>query len=168
MMYSEILVNSKALTFHSVGLVPCAIGPSGMTEKKREGDGATPVGRFLLRHVYYRTDRLTRPTTKLPLSPISPRDGWCDEPGDAMYNRPVTLPYQARAETMYRDDHLYDICVILGHNDDPPIAGRGSAIFFHLAHDDYRPTQGCVAVARDHMLAILAHCDQHTAMRIQP
>src|SRR5690554_2419769 len=101
----------------------CALGRAGIAAAKREGDGATPVGRFPMRRVLYRPDRGEAPATRLPIAPIAPDDGWCDDPGDPAYNRPVRLPYPARCETLWRADALYDVVVVLGHNDDPPVPG---------------------------------------------
>jgi L,D-peptidoglycan transpeptidase YkuD (ErfK/YbiS/YcfS/YnhG family) len=139
------------------GEVKCALGPAGViaASLKREGDGATPQGVWPIRRVLYRPDRGGAPATLLPLEPIREQDGWCDASDDPAYNRPVTLPYPASAEHMWREDGLYDLCVILGHNDDPPVAGMGSAIFLHCAHPDYRPTQGCVALARTDLEILL-------------
>ncbi|MEL7015574.1 MAG: L,D-transpeptidase family protein [Pseudomonadota bacterium] len=167
MMQSEILVQASTLTFGAVGTIPCALGPAGITTAKTEGDGATPAGVFALRRVLYRADRLAAPQTSLTTMAIRSDDGWCDDPDDQRYNRPVRLPYGARAETLFRDDHVYDICVILGHNDDPPVPGKGSAIFFHLARENYQPTEGCVAIRLDHMLAVLSACTPKTFMRIE-
>jgi L,D-peptidoglycan transpeptidase YkuD (ErfK/YbiS/YcfS/YnhG family) len=128
-----------------VGL-PCALGRSGTTHGKREGDGASPVGRFAVLGGFYRTDRLARPRTPLRLRPIRPQDGWCDDPGDRRYNRPVRLPYPASHERLWRDDHLYDVVLDLDWNRRPVRKGRGSAIFLHLAKPGFEPTQGCVAV----------------------
>ena len=137
---------------------PCALGPTGVidAEDKREGDGATPLGVWPIRRVLYRPDRIERPVTKLPTQPIRAYDGWCDEPADAAYNRAVTLPYPTSAERMWRADELYDVVAILGHNDDPPVPGMGSAIFLHCAKPGYPPTQGCVALARADLLDLLA------------
>ena len=134
---------------------PCAVGKGGVIADKREGDGATPAGCWPLREVFYRPDRLAAPRTALPCRSLTSRDGWCDDPGDANYNRLVDLPYAARHETMWREDHLYDIVVTLGHNDDPPVPGLGSAIFLHLAKHDYGPTEGCVALALEDLRAFL-------------
>ncbi len=135
----------------------CALGYGGMRMDKREGDGATPVGRFPLRRVLYRPDRVSPPITALPVAPLSPGDGWCDDPTDPLYNRPVRLPYAGcRDERMWRADGLYDVVVVIGHNDDPVSPGMGSAIFLHVAKPDYRPTHGCIALARQDLLAILA------------
>ena len=146
--------------------VRCALGPAGIRKDKREGDGATPAGMFPLRRVLWRADRLARPETALPVIAIAPQDGWCDDPVDRNYNRPVTLPYPASAERLWREDAVYDVIVVLGHNDDPPMPGRGSAIFLHVARPDYAPTQGCVALPLPDLLALLRACGPETALHI--
>ncbi len=126
-----------------------------MREDKREGDGATPVGRFPLRRVYFRPDRVSSPATRLPIIQLFPDDAWCDDPDYPTYNSKVNTPYPARTETLWREDHLYDVIVVLGHNDSPAVPGAGSAIFLHVAAPGYSPTEGCVAVAVEDLLAIL-------------
>lgn len=135
----------------------CALGAAGViaAADKREGDRASPAGIWPLRRVLYRPDREKRPETALPVFPIAEDDCWCDAPDDPFYNRPVKLPYAASAERMWRDDRLYDLVVVIGHNDDPVKPGLGSAIFWHLARPDWGPTQGCVAVDRETMLRVL-------------
>lgn len=135
----------------------CVLGKGGVAPAaaKREGDGASPLGVWPIRRVLYRPDQ-GRPDTNLLTAAITPDDGWCDDPGDAQYNRPVRLPYRASYERLWRDDRAYDLIVVLGHNDDPPASGAGSAIFWHLAQPDWRATEGCVAVDRATMLAALA------------
>lgn len=139
------------------GEARCALGKSGVTpaESKREGDGATPLGVWPLRRVFWRADRLPPPTTGLPSEALIPEAGWCDDPADVFYNRPVVRPYLASHEKLWREDHVYDLIVELGYNDDPVVPGRGSAIFLHVARPDYSPTEGCVACARDDLLALL-------------
>ncbi len=146
----------------------CAIGWGGVRSNKREGDGATPAGRFPLRRVLYRPDRLAPPRTALPISPLSPCDGWCDDPGHPLYNRPLRLPRDARHEELWRSDRVYDLIVILGHNDAPVVPGLGSAVFLHVAQLDYALTAGCVAVAAGDLLAILAGVDRMTWLRVPP
>jgi len=146
----------------------CALGRSGMTACKREGDGATPSGAFVLRTVLYRADRVPVPDTELPVHPIDPDAGWCDDPQDPEYNRAVRLPYPGRHERLWRDDHLYDVLVLIGHNDDPVIPGCGSAIFLHVAGPGYPPTEGCVALALDDLLRILRDVQQGDRLVIQP
>ena len=149
----------------------CALGRGGVRDDKAEGDGATPAGRFFLRRVFYRGDRISKPETGLPAREISPRDGWCDDPGHADYNRLITLATdraaaEPRHEKLWRDDHLYDLVVEIGHNDDPPRAGLGSAVFIHVAASDFTQTEGCVAITLKDLLAILKDCDTGTAIRI--
>ncbi len=133
----------------------CALGRSGIRADKCEGDGATPTGRLPIRTVLYRADRLERPVTRLPCRPLREIDGWCDDPGDRAYNRPVTRPYPGRHEVLWRDDAVYDIVAVLGWNDDPVVPAAGSAIFLHLARPNYEPTEGCVALARADCLSVL-------------
>lgn len=146
----------------------CALGRSGVlpASDKREGDGASPAGVWPVRRALWRADRLARPVTALPLQVIEPDDGWCDAPADPAYNRPVRLPWPASHEVMTRTDGLYDIVVVLGHNDDPPIPGMGSAIFLHCASADYAPTEGCVALARDDLQALLQDMTASSTLEI--
>lgn len=148
---------------------PCALGRSGLVSDKREGDGGTPVGRFPLRRLFYRPDREATPATGLPVLPLARDLGWCDDPADpACYNRLVRLPYTPSHERMWRDDALYDLVVEIGFNDAPPVPGRGSAIFLHLARPDWGPTEGCVAMRRDDLLVVLAAVGPESAIEIVP
>lgn len=139
-------------------IVKAALGRGGrkLDAEKTEGDEATPIGTYPIRRVLYRADRLDAPITQLPVAPLAENDGWCDAVDDPLYNQHVTHPYPASAEHMWRADELYDVVVILGHNDDPVVANKGSAIFWHCARADYRPTLGCVALARADILKALA------------
>jgi L,D-peptidoglycan transpeptidase YkuD (ErfK/YbiS/YcfS/YnhG family) len=138
--------------------VRCALGRSGViaADLKREGDGASPLGVWPIRRVLYRPDRGVPPRTALSVHPIAINDGWCDAAGDVNYNRPVQLPYPASAERLWREDRVYDIVVVLGHNDDPPQSPMGSAIFMHIARPDWTPTEGCVALTRQDLEKLLA------------
>lgn len=133
----------------------CALGRSGITQDKREGDGATPAGCFSIREVLYRADKLSEPVTSLPTSVIQENDGWCVEIDDANYNKKITFPYSAHYEKLWREDNVYDIIVPLGYNDDPATPGKGSAIFMHVARENYSPTEGCVALSLPDLLRIL-------------
>lgn len=146
--------------------VPCRLGRTGVTSTKREGDGATPLGRFPLRRVFYRPDRVAPPTTGLPVSPLDPTMGWCDDPNDPAYNRDIRLPHPARHEKLWRGDGLYDLVVVIGHNDAPVVPGAGSAIFLHVAPPDGRPTQGCVGLEAPDLRAVLALCGPGTCIDI--
>ncbi len=148
--------------------VPCALGRAGVTKRKREGDGATPVGCFALRRVLYRADRLARPATVLAVAPLHPLDVWCDDADDPHYNQLVRQPYNAGFELLWRDDHIYDIIVVLGYNDDPVAPGRGSAIFLHIARPDFAPTQGCVAVSQTNLRQVLRTCKTSSQLCVKP
>ena len=146
-----------------------ALGKGGVRPavEKREGDGASPLGVWPLRRLLFRPDKSATPLTALPAAPIGPDDGWCDAVDDPHYNGPVALPYPASAERMWRDDEVYDLVVVLGHNDDPVIPGMGSAIFLHLARPDFSPTEGCVALARADLEALLAVAKPGDALEIR-
>lgn len=115
---------------------------------KREGDGASPLGIWPIHAALLRPDRMAAPVTALPWRWLRADDGWSDGSADPAYNRPIRHPHTHSAERLWRDDHAYDIILVLGHNDAPPVPGLGSAIFFHCAQPDFRATEGCVAVER--------------------
>ena len=146
--------------------LPCALGKSGIASRKYEGDGATPRGRMSLLRVYYRPDRLRPPKTGLPALPLNPQMGWCDDPRDPNYNRPVPWPYTASAEQLWRQDHIYDLIVILGFNHFPCKKGSGSAIFWHLARPDFSATAGCIAIKKREMIKLLEYCNRATRLII--
>ncbi|HWL48131.1 MAG TPA: L,D-transpeptidase family protein [Sphingomonadaceae bacterium] len=147
---------AATLTAFSVA-IGCTLGRAGACPagEKREGDGRTPLGAWPLRAVLLRPDRVAAPAgLRLPWRWLRPADGWSDDPADPAYNRPVRHPHRFSAERLWRDDSLYDVIVILGHNDAPPVPGRGSAIFLHC-RNGARPTEGCVAIAREALLGLL-------------
>jgi L,D-peptidoglycan transpeptidase YkuD (ErfK/YbiS/YcfS/YnhG family) len=148
----------------------CALGKRGIRADKQEGDEATPAGLLPLRRVFYRADRTATPACRVPVEPLSPADGWCDDPADRAYNQRVRLPYGARHEHLWRDDALYDLVGVLGWNDGvggaPVVRGRGSAIFLHLARPDLGPTEGCIALPERDLRAALAA--GLTAIEVRP
>ena len=164
----DLIVNAKGEARWGDKLMRCAMGPAGPAASKREGDGTTPVGRFAFRHLLYRPDRLRPPVTGLHASPISPGDGWCDDPADSLYNRPVRLPYRAHHERLWRDDEVYDLIVVVGHNDDPVVPGAGSAVFLHVARPDFSPTAGCIVLAKHDLLSLLANASPGDGIDIRP
>lgn len=137
--------------------IRCALGRAGVVAAaaKREGDGATPLAVLPLRTVLHRPDRVALGACALPARAITRDDGWSDDPDDPLYNTLVPLPHPHRHERLWREDGLYDLMVTLGWNDDPPVPGRGSAIFLHCAAEGSAPTEGCVALPRDELLALL-------------
>ena len=132
------------------------LGRAGVRAHKEEGDEATPVGVLPLRRVLFRADRVARPDCAVPVEPLEPEDGWCDDPTHRDYNRMVRLPHSARHEALWRTDGLYDIIGVLGWNDAPVVRKAGSAIFLHVARPDLAPTQGCIALRLPDLRRLLA------------
>jgi L,D-peptidoglycan transpeptidase YkuD (ErfK/YbiS/YcfS/YnhG family) len=150
------------------GSARAACGKGGVRADKREGDHASPAGSFALLGAFYRPDRLAAPRTALPLTPLTPRDGWVDDPADPRYNTLVTLPYPASHEGLWRDDGLYDLVVVIGYNIAPVVPGKGSAIFLHVASADFSGTEGCVAVAREVLIPLLGLLGRGSTINIRP
>jgi L,D-peptidoglycan transpeptidase YkuD (ErfK/YbiS/YcfS/YnhG family) len=152
----------------------CALGRSGIVDPalKVEGDGKTPLGIFPLRQVFYRADRVARPITGLATEELRPDTGWDENPESETYNTCIRVaaegPAPAGIDRMTRDDHVYDITVVIGYNDDPPQKGRGSAIFMHVARPGYTPTAGCVALSESDLRDVLAKLTPASRIRIQP
>ncbi|MCZ2327880.1 L,D-transpeptidase family protein [Bartonella sp. F02] len=140
----------------------CALGRSGISSFKREGDGATPLASMRCLAGFRSTFYRSFPRSTLPFWRIRAQDGWCDASGDANYNRLVRLPYPKSAEKMQRDDGLYAIGLILDWNITERRMARGSAIFMHLARHDYAPTAGCIALSRHDMERLLPYINQRT------
>lgn len=164
----DIRVHAPGVLVYGVASVSCALGLGGIGGNKLEGDGTTPAGRFPLRLVMYRPDRLTRPETALPVRELRPDDGWCDAPGCPEYNRLVRLPHEGGHEVLWRTDGIYDVLVELGYNDDPVIDGRGSAVFLHVARAGCPATEGCVALALHDLLDLLAACPSGASLVVSP
>ncbi|QLH40416.1 MAG: L,D-transpeptidase family protein [Defluviicoccus sp.] len=163
----DVRVTAGGWLYHGDWSARCAFGRGGMRRDKREGDGATPVGRFPLGTAYFRSDRLAPPPTALALAAIDPGLGWCDDPHDKAYNRPVRLPHPARHERMWRDDRLYDLLVVIGYNRNPVVPDAGSAIFLHVAKPNYASTEGCVALELADLQALLRRCRPGDCIQIE-
>ena len=164
----KILVAGNGTLTWNGRTVRCALGRSGITGAKREGDGATPAGSFALLRILYRPDRINAPQTRLPVAPMAQGDGWCDDAAHPAYNQPVALPFAASHEKMWREDGLYDVVGILDYNLAPARPGLGSAIFLHVAREGHAPTAGCVALALPDLLALIADCAPGDILEITP
>ncbi len=147
-------------------IIPVALGRGGIKADKREGDGGTPRGTFHPLRLWWRADRHPRPRTFLPVRAIGPDDGWCEDPANRHYNQAVRLGREG-GDRLQRDDHLYDFIIEIDHNTRPRIAGRGSAVFLHLARDNFGPTAGCVSMTRPAMLRLLARIGPKTRIVIE-
>jgi L,D-peptidoglycan transpeptidase YkuD (ErfK/YbiS/YcfS/YnhG family) len=134
---------------------PVALGRGGILANKREGDGGTPRGVFRSLRLWWRADRGSRPPTQLPVRRIAADDAWCEDPADRRYNRPIKMAAGQPGDRLRRDDHLYDLIIEIDHNARPRIAGRGSAVFIHLARPGLTPTAGCVAMPQARLRRLL-------------
>ena len=175
---NTIFVTGNTLTFQGK-TYRCAVGKNGFSADKKEGDGCTPIGTFSLRECWVRADRLPAPQTQLPLRIITEQDGWCDDVEGPHYNQHIKLPealtltlsqrereHVPRHENLWREDHVYDLIIPLGYNDDPIVKGKGSAIFMHIARPNYEGTEGCIALAQQDLLDILPHLSINTRIQI--
>ena len=150
----------------ALSALPVALGRGGTKANKREGDGATPRGLFRLKRLWWRADRHPRPRTLLPVRRIRAEDGWCEDPRDRHYNRPVRLPPRSNADRLKRQDDLYDFIVEIDHNTRPRIAGRGSAVFIHVARPGFAPTAGCLALEIGALRRLLARLSPRTRIMV--
>ena len=151
----------------SQACVRCAVGFGGISYQKREGDGVTPAGRFLLRRVFYRADRIEKPRTILPLSTLSKTAGWCDSPSNASYNKYVSLPFNGHHEKLWRNDAIYDLIAVVGYNDQPILPYAGSAIFLHVATSKFGATEGCIAFYQPDLLKVIEEWRATSAVEIR-
>jgi L,D-peptidoglycan transpeptidase YkuD (ErfK/YbiS/YcfS/YnhG family) len=149
------------------GSARAAIGRAGVTANKKEGDGATPAGKFALVSALYRADRVAPPRTRLRLWALAPDDGWVDDPADANYNRLVSLPYPAHAEALWLPEAVYDVIIVVGYNLQPVVPGAGSAIFLHVARPDFSPTAGCIAIEKTVLLELMLRLGPYSTITIR-
>ncbi len=163
----NIIVHAKARQLEWEGILyNCAIGYGGISESKHEGDGCTPVGKFKLREVLYRADKVTIFNTRLLKVPISPDDGWCDDSSNKKYNQLVKIQEPCTKEYLWRNDSLYDVLVVLGYNDNPAVPYLGSAIFLHVT-DNYSSTEGCIALSKNDLVTLLQKIDEDNEIVIK-
>lgn len=152
-MFAQI--NSSAMLRFQHLTMRASLGAAGITAHKQEGDHATPAGRLALLRVLYRADRIARPRAAVPVEPLSPEDGWCDDPASPAYNQQIRLPHDSRHEVLWRRDGMYDLIGVLAWNVAPVRPGQGSAIFLHVARPGYAPTEGCIALAMEDLRLLL-------------
>jgi L,D-peptidoglycan transpeptidase YkuD (ErfK/YbiS/YcfS/YnhG family) len=157
---------SQGLLIAGPRAIPVALGRAGIKANKFEGDGATPAGRFHPRRLWWRADRLPRPHSTLPIRQISAADAWCEDPADRRYNHPFRRSTQEPGDRLRRADGLYDVIVEIDHNTRPRVAGRGSAVFIHVAREGFGPTAGCVALPRAELLRLVAQLTRRTEINI--
>jgi L,D-peptidoglycan transpeptidase YkuD (ErfK/YbiS/YcfS/YnhG family) len=145
---------------------PVALGRGGILANKREGDGATPRGRFRLKRLWWRADRMPRPATLLPSRRIEARDAWCEDPADRRYNRHIKIPADNTGDRLRRGDQLYDLIIEIDHNTRPRIAGRGSAVFIHVSRPGFTPSEGCITMPTPRLRRLLKNLGPHSSIII--
>jgi L,D-peptidoglycan transpeptidase YkuD (ErfK/YbiS/YcfS/YnhG family) len=157
---------SHGILLAGASMVPIVLGRAGIRRNKREGDGATPAGRFRPVRLWWRADRMSKPRTRLPARPIDDALAWCEDPGDRRYNRAFRRSANEPGDRLWRADALYDLVVELDHNTRPRVAGRGSAVFIHIARPNGAPTAGCVALTAADLRRLLARLGPGTRIEI--
>ena len=143
----------------------CSIGKNGLKSKKVEGDFCTPKGSFLLKKLYYRSDRFKKINTILPKIKIKKNMGWCNDPKNKYYNSLIKITKKIKHEKMFRRDRKYDLVIVLDYNLNKPVPFKGSAIFIHLTKN-YQSTAGCIALSKNDMLILLNIIKKKTKINI--
>ena len=144
----------------------CSLGKAGIKKKIKEGDNITPKGKFKILKIYYRSDRIKKFTTKIKIIKIKKNMGWCDDPKSSLYNKEIKLPFNFSHENLYRNDHLYDLILVLNYNTSPIKKNKGSAIFFHIANKSYKKTKGCVALKKADLIYLVSKIKKNTIIKI--
>ena len=161
----HVIVNKKYLTFKNFK-AKCSVGRRGIRGKKREGDFVTPKGTFKIKQVLLRKDRVRRFQSKLLINNINKRMGWCDDPRSNKYNQLIKYPFSYSSEKLYRSDNIYDIMVVLDFNMNPTLKNKGSAIFIHVAKNNYSPTKGCIALKKIDLMKLLKIISKKTKVKV--
>ena len=162
----HILINKNYLTYNKLK-VKCAIGKKGIGYKRSEGDLITPIGQFKVKYILYRKDRI-KISTKLKKKVIKKNMGWCDDPQSKQYNKLIKLPFRYRHEKLYKKENIYDIILVLNYNMQPVKKNRGSAIFIHVVKNNFKKTEGCVAIKKINLKKLIKEINPNTKVRISP
>ena len=144
----------------------CALGKNGIKKKTKEGDNITPIGIFKIIKIYYRYDKIKNLKTSIKKIKIKKNIGWCDDPKSIFYNQQIKLPYKFNYEKLYRNDHIYDLLAVLNYNTNPVVKNKGSAIFIHIAKNNYKPTAGCLALKKGDLIKLLQTINKNTKIKI--
>ena len=160
----HILINKNYLTYNKLK-VKCAIGKKGIGYKRKEGDLITPIGQFKIKYILYRKDRV-KIKTKLKRKIIKKNLGWCDDPKSTHYNKPVNLPFTYSHEKLYKKENIYDIVLVLNYNMNPIKKNKGSAIFIHVAKNNFKKTEGCIAIKKLNLIKLIKKINANTKVKI--
>ena len=161
-----IIINKSGYLKYKNLKFRCALGKAGIGKKKIEGDSITPRGKFNIVKIYYRSDRVKKISSKYRLIKISKNMGWCDDPNSKSYNQLINLPTKYTHEKLYRRDNVYDLLIVLNYNMSPIFKNKGSAIFIHIARQNYKKTSGCVAIKKPHLIKLIKTIKKNTKVVI--
>ena len=162
----HILINKNYLTYNKLK-VKCAIGKKGIGYKRKEGDFITPRGQFIIKYILYRRDRV-KISTKLKKKVLKKNMGWCDDPKSSHYNKLVKLPFDYKHEKLFKNENIYDIILVLDYNMNPVKKNKGSAIFIHIAKNNFKRTEGCVAIRKQNLIKLIKEINPNTKVKISP
>ncbi len=161
-----IIIKNNTLTYNCTSY-KCSLGKNGITDNKREGDGCTPSGQYFIKKIFYREDRIKLPSLTFPIQIIKKNLGWCDDTNSMDYNKLIKFPFSENAELLYREDNIYNIICEINYNENPIIKNMGSAIFIHIARDDFSPTEGCIALSENDLVHLLKKINSKTVIDIK-
>ncbi len=161
-----IIINKSGYLKYKNLKFKCALGKSGIGNKKIEGDNITPNGVFKIIKIYYRKDRLKNISSKFTLIEITKNMGWCDDPQSRKYNQPIKLPTKYSHEKLYKKNNIYDLVLALSYNINPTIKNKGSAIFIHITRKNYQATKGCIALKKNNLVKLVSKIDKNIKIKI--
>ena len=162
----HIYINKKNLIYKNYK-AKCAIGKRGIGYKKKEGDLITPRGKYKIKFILYRKDRVKKIQSKIKKIEIKKNIGWCNDPLSKNYNKIIKLPSLHSYERLYKKENIYDIILVLNYNMNPTIKNKGSAIFIHVAKKNYEKTEGCVAIDKRSLIKIAKELKKSTQVKIE-
>jgi L,D-peptidoglycan transpeptidase YkuD (ErfK/YbiS/YcfS/YnhG family) len=161
-----IIINKSGYLKYKNFKFRCSLGKAGIGKKKIEGDNITPKGTFKIIKIYYRSDRIKKIKSKFKLFKIKKNIAWCDDPQSRNYNQLIKLPSKYSYENLFKKNNIYDLILVLNFNINPIIKNRGSAIFIHVAKINYKPTAGCIALKKDHLIKLVNNLKKNTVVKI--
>jgi L,D-peptidoglycan transpeptidase YkuD (ErfK/YbiS/YcfS/YnhG family) len=161
----HILIKNKILIFKDYR-IKCALGKRGIGKKKKEGDFITPIGLFKIKYLLYRRDRIKKIYTVLKKKVITKKMGWCNDSRSRKYNKLITIPFNYNYEKLFRKENVYDIILVLNYNMEPVVKNKGSAIFIHVSKKNFKKTEGCIGIKKNHILTIIKHIKKNTKVKI--
>ena len=160
----HIIIKNKKLIINNYK-VKCAIGKRGIRIKKKEGDLITPKGKFKIKYIFYRSDRLSNFKSNIKKIIIKKNMGWCDDPSSKYYNRLIKVSKKLKHEKLFRKDYKYDLLIPIKYNFKKRVLGKGSCIFLHLTKN-YKPTAGCIALNKKDFMVMLKLINSKTKIKI--